>query len=103
MGVGGDAAADAGARRRRLLLPVDGPVAHRRDPRRRHAGGETLRCTESQKEGHFSCAGKIQSLMNSLQGTAGLIICGLLLVAGGERDVGRARVLPEGSISPGGE
>lgn len=41
VGVGGDAAADAGSRGDRLLLPVDGPLAHRGQPRRRHAGGET--------------------------------------------------------------
>ena len=29
--------------------------------------------------------------------------CGLMLAAGGERDVGGARLLPEGSISAGGE
>jgi hypothetical protein len=29
--------------------------------------------------------------------------CGSMLTAGGERDVGGARILPEGSISPGGE
>jgi hypothetical protein len=28
---------------------------------------------------------------------------GLMLAAGGERDVGGARILPEGSISAGGE
>ena len=38
--VGGDAAADAGARRGRLLRAVDGAVAHRAEPSRRHAGGE---------------------------------------------------------------
>jgi hypothetical protein len=40
VGVGGDAAADAGARGRRLLQAVDGAVAHRAKPRRRYAGGE---------------------------------------------------------------
>jgi hypothetical protein len=40
VGVGGDAAADAGTRRRRLLRPVDGALAHCEEPRRRHAGGE---------------------------------------------------------------
>nr|TKW12192.1 hypothetical protein SEVIR_5G021266v2 [Setaria viridis] len=46
-------------RRRRLLRPVDGAVAHRAEPRRHHAGGD-------------------------------------------ERDVGGARLLPEGSNSSGG-
>jgi hypothetical protein len=40
VGVGGDAAADAGARGRRLLQAVDGAVAHRAKPHRRYAGGE---------------------------------------------------------------
>lgn len=39
VGVRGDAAADAGARGRRLLRAVDGAVADRTKPRRRYAGG----------------------------------------------------------------
>jgi len=40
VGVGGDAAADAGARRSWPLRAVDGAVAHRAEPRRCHAGGD---------------------------------------------------------------
>jgi hypothetical protein len=53
VGVGGDAAADAGARRRRLLRPVDGALAHSTGPRRRHAGGEKRLGTACERHGRY--------------------------------------------------
>lgn len=61
VGVGGDAAADAGARGRRLLRAVDGAVAHRAKPRRRYAGGEQYLINWAREAKVFFLWGKIRS------------------------------------------